>query len=164
MPTPSSTTISRSRPSDRHPRSGHFAEACRLLDAALSADREPSLDRVQALTARANLLLGTDSVPADAFARYTEAIALASASDEFDYRVSHGLAAAVRRQCDNFGLSAGHLARFTAVTCAMQAVDSLDPADRAAAEATGAALQWSEMVGLLSIEAVVEPIGGRLAP
>ncbi|HEY0495211.1 MAG TPA: BTAD domain-containing putative transcriptional regulator [Kutzneria sp.] len=73
-------------------RSGHFAEASRLLDAALAAEREPSLDRVQALTARANLLLGLDADPPEAFARYAEAIALSGASDELDYRVAHGRA------------------------------------------------------------------------
>ncbi|MFC0541535.1 AfsR/SARP family transcriptional regulator [Kutzneria chonburiensis] len=73
-------------------RSGHFAEASRLLDAALAADKEPSLDRVLALTARADMLLGMDGDPADALARYAEAIALASASDELEYRVNHGRA------------------------------------------------------------------------
>ncbi|HTI23746.1 MAG TPA: BTAD domain-containing putative transcriptional regulator [Kutzneria sp.] len=73
-------------------RSGHFAEASRLLDAALAADKEPSLDRVQALTARADLLLGLDGEPADAIARYAEAIELAGASDEVEYRVNQGRA------------------------------------------------------------------------
>ncbi|WP_157495276.1 BTAD domain-containing putative transcriptional regulator [Kutzneria sp. 744] len=283
-------------------RSGHFAEASRLLDTALSLDKEPSLDRVQALTARGNLLLGLEADPADAFACFAEASGLSGASDDVEHRVSHGrvlfmsafllrafgeldraleasrrtvaigrelgvdwltssglanigatlvvlgrvaegeralveaaevaerdsviwplayakmtlgqslvrraaaapdpvavgrealdllctavhwfvrledqitvmaavnsaaaafahigaaatalsLAAGVRRQCDDFGLSVGYLSRFTAVTSDMPSADSLSAADRAAAEAAGAALRWPELVDLLWLEA-----------
>jgi len=50
------------------------------------------------------------------------------------------LAAGVRRQCDDFGLSVEFLERWTAVTCAMPALD----------HAVGAVPTWAEMVELLA--------------